>query len=73
MWQLYQEFESALGIDRMLNLVQELGAMNQKYLCYDLAVIETTGAGVVHSTAGTAKKNGNEVDFSIDTQGWQPF
>jgi hypothetical protein len=47
--------------------------MAQRYLCYDLAVIETTAGGVVSSVAGTAKKNGNEVDFNLDSQGWQPF
>lgn len=73
MWQLYQEFEQALGIDRMLNLPQELGSMAQNYLCYDLAVIENSASGVVNLVAGLAKKNGTDVDLNIDSQGWQPL
>lgn len=73
LWGMFQEYEQALGIEQPINLPQELGSMTQKYLCYDLAAIENTAMGSVHWTAGMAKKNGNEIDFNVEIQGWQPL
>jgi hypothetical protein len=72
MWKLYQEYERALRFDQPINLLQELGSQNQKFLCLDLALIETDSVEIVSQLTGTAiRKGGNEVDFNLETQGWQ--
>jgi hypothetical protein len=71
MWQLYLEYEGALGFDVPVNMLQELGSLHQKYMCFDLAVVECQAGGSVNWLAGMASKNGNDAAFNVETQGWQ--
>ena len=69
-WQLFKKHEDWLGIDRQINLSDDLGQEKQRYLAYDLAVIESVGSGFVYSVAGTAvRKNPPEVAFNVENTG----
>jgi hypothetical protein len=71
MWQLYLEYETALGLDVPVNMLLELGSQHQKYVCFDLAVIESQTGGSVNWLAGMASKNGADAAFNVENQGWQ--
>jgi hypothetical protein len=71
MWQLYLEYEAALGFDVPVNMLQELGYLHQKYMCFDFAVIESQVGGSVNCLTGMASKSGTDAAFNVETQGWQ--
>ncbi|MGD0294127.1 MAG: hypothetical protein ABSB30_09750 [Terracidiphilus sp.] len=71
MWQLYLEYEAALGFDVPVNMLQELGSLHQKYMCFDFAVIESQVGGSVNCLTGMASKSGTDAAFNVETQGWQ--
>jgi hypothetical protein len=74
MWELFRGYEDSLGIDRPINMMEELGQEKQRHLCYDLAVIETVTSGFVYWVAGMAsRKAPAEVQFNVELQGWQPL
>ena len=72
LWDLYRLYEGFFGIDRPINLAAELGAEKQKYLCFDLAVIETDGAAHSFCTRGLAvRKGATDLEFNADSQAWE--
>jgi hypothetical protein len=71
MWQLYLEYEAALGFDVPVNMLQELGSLHQKYMCFDEAVIECETGASTFLLAGMATKNGSDAAFNIEIQEWQ--
>lgn len=72
LWELYRLYEGFFGIDRQINIATELGSERQKYLCFDLAVVETESAAHFHCTKGFAVRKGPaEFEFNADAQGWE--
>lgn len=72
LWELYRLYEEFFGIDRQFNPAVELGAEKQKYLCFDLAVVETENSAHSYCTKGLAvRKGGTEFEFNADSQGWE--
>lgn len=72
LWELYRLYEEFFGVDRQINIPIELGAEKQKYLCFDLAVVETENAAHSYCTKGLAvRKGATEFEFNADSQGWE--
>lgn len=72
LWELYCLYEGFFGMERQINLAVEIGTEKQKYLCFDLAVIETDATAHSHCTKGFASRKGaTEFEFNADAQGWE--
>jgi hypothetical protein len=72
MWNLFKLYEGHLGIDREINWGNELGAEKQKYLCYDVAVVESANLLNSFSYRGLATRKGqNEFEFNAEFQAWE--
>lgn len=72
LWELYKLYEDFFGIDRPINIATELGSEKQKYLCFDVAVIETEHSAQSYCTKGLAtRKSATEYEFNADVQGWE--
>lgn len=72
LWGLYRLYEEFLRIDRQVNLSAELGTEKQKYLCFDVAVIETDSTTHSFCTKGFAARKGTtDFEFNADSQGWE--
>jgi hypothetical protein len=71
LWELYKAYEQSLGIDRQVNLSQELGAEKQKYLCFDVAMLENEKVAYAFCTKGTGlRKGANDFEFAAESQAW---
>jgi hypothetical protein len=72
LWELYLLYEGFFGIDRQINIAAELGAEKQKYLCFDLSVVETDSAAHSFSVRGLALRKGQtDFEFQADAQLWE--
>jgi len=72
LWDLYQAYERFFGVDRQVNLAVELGAEKQKYLCFDVAVLEGENLMYSYCIKGSALRKGvAEFEFNADAQGWE--
>jgi len=72
LWELYKAYEQGLGVDRQLNLAQELGTEKQKYLCFDTATVESENAAYTFCIKGTGlRKGANDFEFAAETQAWE--
>jgi hypothetical protein len=72
MWQIYQLYEEYFGIDRPVQIGAELGTERQKYLCFDVGVIETEkGAHTFCFKGWGLRKGTDDFEFKADAQGWE--
>jgi hypothetical protein len=73
LWELFRLYENWLGIDRQIDWAGELGQERQKYVCYDLAVLESQQLFNSFSVRGTVLRKGgqNEFEFNAEFQGWE--
>jgi len=72
LWELYRLYEESLGIDRPIDPAREIGAEKQKYLCFDLASIESENAAYFFCSKGFAMRKGStDLEFGVDAQEWE--
>ncbi len=72
LWELFRLYEGFFGIDQSINIGTELGTERQKYLCFDLAVVETDKAAHSHCAKGFAARKGtSDFEFNADAVGWE--
>jgi hypothetical protein len=72
MWQLYRLYEEYFGIDRAVQIGAELGTERQKYLCFDVGIIETEKTAHTFCTKGWGvRKGSDDFEFKADAQGWE--
>jgi hypothetical protein len=72
LWDLYKIYEGFFGIDQAINLAAELGTEKTKYLCYDVAAIESEN--LLHSfciRAMASRKGATEFDLNAESQIWE--
>ena len=72
LWEIFKLYEGFLGVDRPIDLGIELGTEKQKYLCFDVAIVESEKGLHSFCIRGTGlRKGANDLEFNAEAQLWE--